>query len=207
MMHFLADSLLTAALAAGLGHPDPWHSLPLDTTVAVSQASTLWLDLRTGGTVRIIEGAKGSVRIRASARTQGDADCTTLLTRSDTAIRFTTERPEPGSPLAELRIEIEVPKHYNIVLASAGGDVEIDGIDGSVTGATHHGAIRLRRLSGAVALRTGRGDVTLKESYLDGSIRTLDGTVLMEDVMGTVQGVTEKGRVIKRRVETISPST
>jgi hypothetical protein len=206
MMHVLADSLLTAALAAaGLSHPDPWHSLPLDTTVAVSQASTLWLDLRTGGAVRIIEGAPGIVRIRASARTQVDADCTTLLTRSDTAIRFTTERP--GSPLAELRIEIEVPKQYNIVLSSAGGDVEIDGIDGSVTGATHHGAIRLRRLSGVVALRTGRGDVTLKESYLDGSIRTLDGRVLMEDVMGTVQGVTDKGKVIKRRVKTITPST
>jgi hypothetical protein len=29
----------------------------------------------------------------------------------------------------------------------------------------------------------------------------------MEDVMGTVQGVTDKGRVIKRRVKTITPST
>jgi hypothetical protein len=208
MMHLIADSLVMVALAtAGLSHPDRWHSLPLDTTVAVASASTLWLDLKTGGAVRIIEGATGIVRIRANARTRVDADCNTLLTRSDTAIRFTTERPEPGSPLAALQIEIEVPKHYNIVLSSAGGDVEIDGIDGSVSGTTHHGALRLRRLSGAVTLQTGRGDVTLRESYLSGTIRTLDGRVHMEDVMGTVQAVTEKGTVIKRRVETIAPST
>jgi hypothetical protein len=206
MMHILADSLLTVALAsAGLSPSKPWQ-LPLDTSVAVASASTLYLDLRTGGSVRITEGAAGIVRIRASAGGPIGGDCTTLISRSDTTIRFTTERPAPGIPMAKLQVEIEVPQHYNIVLASAGGDVEIEGIDGSVRGRIEHGALRLRRLSGAVALQTGRGDVTLRESYVNGTLRTLVGRVLMEDVGGTVQGVTDKGRVIQRRVETMAPS-
>jgi hypothetical protein len=201
MMHPVADLLLTAALSAvGSGHPEPWHSLPLDTAVAVATSSTLTLDLRTGGRVHITEGVDGIVRIRARAGARQIGDCNTLVTRSDSAIRFITERPALGSTLAQLEIEIEVPRHYNIALNSAGGDVEIEGIDGTVTGVTHFGELRLRRLSGAIALETGRGNVTLRESYLEGSVRTLEGRVLMEDIGGTVDGLSEKGRVVKRRV-------
>src|SRR5215212_4572511 len=98
MFHLVVDSLLSVALAtAGATHQARWLSLPLDTTVVVASTSTLWLDLRTGGSVRIVDGANGVVRIRATANVGLGGDCTTLLTRSDTVIRFMTERPAAGA--------------------------------------------------------------------------------------------------------------
>jgi DUF4097 and DUF4098 domain-containing protein YvlB len=79
--------------------------------------------------------------------------------------------------------------------------VEIEGIDGTLSGATQSGALSLRRISGAVELQTRRGDVTLRESYVSGNLRTLDGRVLFEDVGGSIVGTSAKGRVILRRVE------
>ncbi|MDB4883242.1 MAG: hypothetical protein JWL95_2008, partial [Gemmatimonadetes bacterium] len=101
---------------------------------------------------------------------------------------------------AQLRFEIEVPKHFNLDLASAGGEVQIEGVDGEIKGQTQSGALNLRRLSGAVDLQTMRGDVTLRESYVSGRVRTVGGKVLLEDVTGTVDGSSQNGKVIERRV-------
>jgi hypothetical protein len=83
--------------------------------------------------------------------------------------------------------------------------VEIEGIDGTLAGSTQSGPLTLRRISGAVELQTRRGDVTLRESYVSGNLRTLDGRVLFEDVGGSVVGTSAKGRVILRRVERADP--
>jgi len=52
-----------------------------------------------------------------------------------------------------------------------------------------------------VKLETKRGDVTLRQSYVRGSVHTSDGRVLLEDVGGDVQGTTSHGRVVERRVQ------
>ena len=101
----------------------------------------------------------------------------------------------------KLQFEIEVPEHFDLQLASAGGEVSIEGVDGEIKGQTETGALELRRLSGIVDLQTKRGNVTLRESYASGRVHTTDGRVLLEDVGGTVAGSTASGRLIERRVE------
>jgi hypothetical protein len=49
-------------------------------------------------------------------------------------------------------------------------------------------------------LETKRGDVTLRESYVSGRVRTAGGEVQIEGVDGAVEGSTQDGKVIKRRV-------
>ena len=71
--------------------------------------------------------------------------------------------------------------------------MEIEGVDGFASGTTESGALRLLRLSGAIKLETKRGDVTLQQSYVRGTVDTNDGRALMEDVSGDVQGTTSKG--------------
>ena len=107
-----------------------------------------------------------------------------------------TSRARTTGELADLQIQVDVPTQTNILLTSAGGQVEIEGVDGFVSGTTESGALVLLRLSGAIKLETKRGDVTLQQSYVRGTVHTNDGHVLMEDVSGDVQGTTSKGRVI-----------
>jgi len=178
-----------------------YRSIPFDTTLAVAATPTLSIDLETGGAIRIIGGTSKVVRVHVSERGRLCADCSVAVTHGGTSVQVKTRRGTPNGRGANLEVEIEVPVQCNIELSSVGGGVEIEGIDGTLSGVTHSGALTLRRISGAVELQTRRGDVTLRESYVSGALRTLDGRVLFEDVGGSVVGASARGRVILRRVE------
>jgi len=177
-----------------------FRSIPFDTALAVASTPTLSIDLETGGNVRIVGGTSRVLRVHVTGA-QLCADCVVAVTHTGASVQVRTRRGLPNGRPVNLQVEIEVPVQCNVELSSAGGGVEIEGIDGTLTGSTQSGALSLRRISGAVALQTRRGDVTLRESYASGMLRTFEGHVLFEDVGGSIDGASARGRVIKRRVE------
>ena len=206
MLHSLIHVALFAQLAAApTVHPLVTPSaIPFDTTIAAPRLSGVALNLESGGRVRIVGGTSNVVRVLVTDRGKRCADCMVAVSPMQNGISVRTGRSRTPDTPADLQIQIEVPTQTNILLTSAGGQVEIEGIDGYVSGTTDFGAIHLLRLSGAVKLETRRGDVTLRQSYVRGSVHTNAGRVLLEDVGGDVQGTTAKGRVLERRVERIS---
>jgi hypothetical protein len=104
---------------------------------------------------------------------------------------------------ADLQVQVDVPMQTNLMVTSAGGEVEIEGIDGTVSGTTDFGALNLFRLSGPLMLETKRGDITLRQSYVRGRVHTNVGRVLLEDVGGNVRGTSAHGTVTERRVERV----
>ena len=178
----------------------PPQGATFDTTVAVMSATSLSLDLRTGGSVKISGGADRVVRVRVTDGGRPCDDCRVELEHTSQGIQLRSHRASPAGAPSPLRFEIEVPQHFDVDLSSAGGEVQIEGVDGTIKGQTESGALTLRRLSGSVDLQTKRGDVTLRESYVSGRVRTVGGKVLMEDVTGAVEASTQDGNVIKRRV-------
>ena len=194
--------LLIAAGAQSLTRADTTvHAVPLDTTLVVATRAHLAVDLGTGGVVRITGAATKTIRVHVSERGRHCAECVVTLAHTGPAVHVRIERGSATGAPAALQVEIDVPIQCDVELSSAGGPVEIEGIDGTLSGAAQSGALSLRRISGAVELQTRRGDVTLRESYVSGSLRTLEGRVLFEDVGGSVVGTSAKGRVILRRVE------
>ena len=178
-----------------------YRSIPFDTTLAVVATPTLSIELETGGALRVVGGTSKVVRVHVTERGRTCTDCAVAVTHSGANVQVKTRRGTANGRPANVEVEIEVPVQCNIDVSSLGGSVEIEGIDGTLSGMTHSGALNLRRISGAVELHTRRGDVTLRESYVSGALRTLDGRVLFEDVGGSVVGASAKGRVILRRVE------
>ena len=181
-----------------------YHGIPFDTALVVATSPTLSIDLETGGAIRIIGGTSRVLRVRVSEPGRLCTDCAVAVTNSGPNFQVRTRRGASSRGQSNLQLEIEVPVQCNIELSSAGGGVEIEGIDGTLSGTTQSGELSLRRISGAVELQTRRGDITLRESYVRGTLRTLEGRVLFEDVGGRVEGESAKGRVIKRRVERTS---
>jgi hypothetical protein len=171
----------------------------LDTAMAAPVAKRLTLDLRAGGSVRIVGSQDKVVRIRVTESGRACGDCGVQLEQGTDGIQVHSTRPSAGG--AELRFEIAVPEHFDLDLSSAGGAVSIEGVDGTIKGSTEKGELELRRLSGTVDLETKSGDVTLRESYVNGRVHTVGGRVLLEDVSGTVAGSSAKGKVIERRVQ------
>jgi hypothetical protein len=201
MLHtLLASALLSAAAhTTTVAHPPAQLRVLLDTAVAAPVAKRLSLDLRNGGAVRIVGGQDKVVRIRVTENGRACGDCGVQLDQGSDGIVLRSTRP--ASAGSELRFEIEVPEHFDLDLASAGGAVRIEGVDGTIKGSTESGVLELRRLSGSVDLETKNGDVTLRESYVSGRVHTLGGRVLLEDVSGSVTGTTGKGKVTERRVQ------
>jgi len=170
----------------------------LDTAIAAPIAKRLTLDLRSGGSVKITGGTDKVVRIRVTDSGKPCGDCGVTLEQGSAGLQLRSTRVASAG---KLQFEIEVPEHFDLQLASAGGEVRIEGVDGEIKGKTEAGALELRRLSGIVDLETKRGDVSLRESYASGRVHTTDGRVLLEDVGGTVAGSTTSGKLIERRVE------
>ncbi|HEV7990555.1 MAG TPA: hypothetical protein VGP25_01970 [Gemmatimonadaceae bacterium] len=194
--------LLPTALLSIATHVAPVaRSLPpavtLDTTLAVPATTRIILDLKSGGSVKITGGSDKVVRVRVTEGGRECKDCNVQLEQTSQGLQV---RSSAGSGSSKLRFEIEVPSHFDVDLASTGGEVQIEGVDGAIKGQTGSGDLTLRRLSGDVDLQTMRGDVTLKESYVSGRVSSAGGRVLLEDVSGSVQGAAVGGKVTERRV-------
>jgi hypothetical protein len=203
MMHALVTTALLTALANAAPVPqtmlaDASTRVALDTALAAPAAKRLTLDLTSGGTVKITGSQDKVVHIRVTENGRACGDCGVRLEDGGDGVKVHSTRPAAEGAL---RFEIEVPEHFDVQLASAGGEVQIEGVDGEIKGETASGALDLLRLSGTVDLVTKRGDVTLRQSYVSGRVHTNDGRVLLEDVGGNVAGSSQDGKVIERRVE------
>jgi DUF4097 and DUF4098 domain-containing protein YvlB len=148
--------------------------------------------------VRITGGQDQVVRIRVTDGGRACGDCGVQLEQGADGIKVKSASAASGT---KLDFEIEVPVQFDLDLSSAGGELKIEGVAGTIKGSTDSGALDLRRLSGSVDLETKRGDVTLRESYVSGRVHTVGGKVVLEDVSGTVAGSSGKGKVIERRVQ------
>jgi hypothetical protein len=202
MLHAFSFMMLAQlAVTPTMNRVDAPSTIPFDTTIAAPRFSGVALDLAAGGRVRIVGGESKSVRVQVTDHGKKCTDCIVAVSEMQHGLQVRTGRTRAPDTPSDMQILIEVPTQTNILLTSAGGRVEIEGIDGYVSGTTDFGAVNLLRLSGAVKLETKRGDVSLRQSYVRGSVHTDAGRVLLEDVSGDVQGTSSKGGVVERRVE------
>ncbi|HVF39399.1 MAG TPA: M56 family metallopeptidase [Gemmatimonadaceae bacterium] len=165
--------------------------------VAVSRGGTLELDLRTGASLDIVGWDESKVRMHATLggrdwrdsriRINGDGQNARIETRYD---------EERGSHSSSHRIEIRVPRRFNIRVSSAGGAIKIRDVEGRFTGTTGGGDIRIERARGHADLRTGGGSVDVSNSSLSGSVGTGGGAVLIQGVTGGLTGHSGTGNVI-----------
>src|ERR671920_2112690 len=133
MLHTLLASALISA-AAHVTPVAPSVTLPgvlLDTAVAAPVAKHLVLDLRSGGSVRIVGGQDKVVRIRVTDGGRACGDCGVQLEQGADGIKVSSAGTTAGS---NLDFEIEVPEQFDLDLNSAGGQVKIEGVAGTIKG-------------------------------------------------------------------------
>jgi hypothetical protein len=94
------------------------------------------------------------------------------------------------------RIDLMVPRRFNIRVESAGGDIDIENVEGEFTGSTGGGEIRIDRARGRAQLSTGGGAVTVTNSTMSGRVSTGGGGVLLQGVAGGLRGSSGSGGVI-----------
>lgn len=116
------------------------------------------------------------------------------------------------------KIEVQVPREYNIDIRTSGGDITVGQLRGSANGKTSGGDIRITDVHGPVEMGTSGGDMRVEQVEgetrlntsggdidvvrLNGNLdaKTSGGYIHLDDVVGKVMARTSSGNVIARGV-------
>jgi DUF4097 and DUF4098 domain-containing protein YvlB len=119
-----------------------------------------------------------------------------------------------------VRVRVRVPERYSLEIDTAGGDIEVEGLEGDVEVDTSGGDISIDGIRGDVEADTSGGTVNIYDIEGDvtgqtsgGNVRVADvtgrvevetsgGSLRIHDVGGPVQGKTSGGSISARFLET-----
>lgn len=192
-----AATLLSAAIVLGLVAPSAGAEETGRREFRASSGQKLKLDLEAGGSVKIFGDGSGSVVVDHS-ECEG---CTLEFDEGKDGLRLVTRAlRHGGNQNTSVDLEVHVPRRFDVAIDSAGGSVEIDGVEGTFEGQTMGGHLKLHDVRGEAKLKTMGGPIELTDSDLDGSLETMGGQVLFRDVVGDVRGSSMGGNVRYERV-------
>ena len=122
------------------------------------------------------------------------------------------------------KIEVQVPRDYNIDIRTSGGDITVGQLNGNARGRTSGGDIRLTDIHGPVDMQTSGGDVRVEQVEgqtrlntsggdievvrLNGDLdaKTSGGYIHLDDIVGKVDGAhVERQRHRPRRPRRFGP--
>jgi len=96
---------------------------------------------------------------------------------------------------SSLYFSLRVPRKMDLDFYTAGGALELTGLNGHFSGKTGGGTLRIDDVTGELDLRTGGGRILVQNSVVDGQVRTGGGKVLVENVTGDLQASSGGGTV------------
>lgn len=94
-----------------------------------------------------------------------------------------------------LKFDIKVPRNYNPIITTAGGDVKIGELKGVVKVKTSGGDIIVRNTSGMISTTTSGGDIHLHDSNGEMRLSTSGGDIIVKNFEGNVTLSTSGGDI------------
>ncbi|MCC6233928.1 MAG: DUF4097 family beta strand repeat protein [Verrucomicrobiales bacterium] len=114
-------------------------------------------------------------------------------------IRSRSEKKESWSWKGKQRLEgkytIAVPRQFNPELKTAGGGIEVQGIEGTLNLRTSGGSIEVQGGGGTLKGHTSGGSIQVKSFQGPVQVHTSGGNVQLENIVGAVEGNTSGGSV------------
>jgi beta-lactamase regulating signal transducer with metallopeptidase domain len=165
-------------------------------SIPATSGGRLTLDLPTGGELEIAGGDGERVTLHGTLAGASWRGTRVTFERWPDGVRLVTkfEGDGPVQSFAH-RFVLRVPRRYDVRVFSAGGRVTIHDLEGSISGNTGGGGIRVERASGDLSFTTGGGDVFVFDSHLTGRVSTGGGEVLIDRVTGGLSGHSGTGDV------------
>jgi len=141
-----------------------------------SQGKKLDIDLKTGGDISITGWDKEAVAVKGFREGRDRKDAVLVMEENPSGVSIRSHYTGSGhNRNGGIRLEISVPRRYDVHLETMGGGVSIENVQGSMAGKTMGGALMLSGLKGNLDLLTMGGAVTLKNSDVDGNVKTMGG--------------------------------
>jgi hypothetical protein len=154
---------------------------------SVEPGKRLTLDLDTGASLRIRGWDRHSFRIDYEDQDDLCPGAEVNVDHDDQGVTVTSRFHDPEvDHSCSMVMIIRVPSRYDIHVQSAGGEVNIQDVEGSFDGRTGGGDIELTRVRGHAKLWTGGGDIRLMDATLEGHLNTGGGVIERHNVKGSV---------------------
>jgi beta-lactamase regulating signal transducer with metallopeptidase domain len=167
-------------------------------SAAASPGERLELDLESGGGIDLRGWDRPVVQVRGRLGGANWEDTRVTLERTDGGVRLHTwQEVRRRTSATRHSFTIMVPRHFDVHISSAGGQVSLANVDGVFEGETGGGGFRIDRVTGVAHLSTGGGDVNVTDSDLRGRIDTGGGLVMLSRVRGGLKGSSGSGPVIQ----------
>ena len=164
----------------------------------VKPGGSLLLDLDTGGSVKVSGWDKNEIEVRGTLAGEDwrDERVEFDVKNNRATLRSVYDQPESGQFSSSNRFEIRVPRRFDIELRSAGGDLTLRDLDGTMHGETGGGEVVMERLKGHARLSTGGGEVRIDDCDMTGTVSTGGGLVTLSRVRGGLKASSGSGPVI-----------
>jgi beta-lactamase regulating signal transducer with metallopeptidase domain/DUF4097 and DUF4098 domain-containing protein YvlB len=168
----------------------------VERSVDAAPGEQLDLDLESGASVQIQGWDEPRVQVRARLGGRDAADTRATVERQAGGVKVRLYFAGRGSHSTSHKLEIRVPRRFDVQLSSSGGDLTMTDVEGTFRGSTGGGELVLARLSGEAHLSTGGGDIRVTDCDLEGAVSTGGGAVLLSRVRGGLRGSSGSGPVV-----------
>lgn len=187
--------MITAILAGALALALPQQQT--DTT----------FEVRAGGHLEI-DALNGSVTIdtwdRAAMRVRSTASGATRVEIERNGSRVSIDSDNPRGRPGPVRLEITVPRRFDIQIEGVHMPIVVDGVQGSLDLENVEGSITVRRVSGPVDVESVSGGIILEDVQGDVTVTNVNEAVHLSSVRGNISAETTNGAIVMRGIESTS---
>jgi hypothetical protein len=151
-----------------------------------------------GGDVTIETWAKNEVYVHITGNSKAEDDIEFEVVEKSYGIYVKAEKE--GSWFGswggiEYKIAVKIPETYNADVATSGGDIQLEGMNGSAEMKTSGGDVTIENTAGDFVLKTSGGDIKAKKHDGGLDISTSGGDIIAEEIKGDINAGTSGGNI------------
>jgi hypothetical protein len=151
------------------------------------------------GSVKVSAGSPGIVQL--DVRCRGVVPPPRLEVERDGEDVYVAGRSAPSLEWLsrwawrKAQLAVSVPARYSVEVATHGGRIEIQGVDGEVEARSRGGHLVFRNVRGPIDARTSGGSIAVSRCYGGVDATTSRGAIEIREVEGPVSAHTRSGRI------------
>lgn len=191
----LTLSFLTILFMGKLTSADDARLL-FEKTISTESGKELITSLVAGG-IEISTWDKNEVNVKVYGNDEAEEKIIFSAEETSTGVKVEGKQKDSKNfRNLTIRVEIVVPKNYDLKLYSSGGNLSVKDITGKIETNTSGGNIKIENTSGNLEAYTAGGNVAISISNGDIKVSTSGGKISVNDFNGNIDVSTAGGDIV-----------
>lgn len=191
----LTLSLLATMIMGKLTLADDARLL-FEKTISTESGKELITSLVAGG-IEISTWDKNEVNVKVYGNDEAEEKIIFSAEQTSTGVKVEGKQKDSKNfKNLTIRVEIIVPKNYDLKLYSSGGNLSVKDITGKIETNTSGGNIKINNTSGNLEAYTAGGNVSISISSGDIKVSTSGGKISVDDFNGNLDVSTAGGDIV-----------